>query len=247
MNPRFPFEHPAITAVLARLHASAAADKWKIIPRVPRYFWAKFTGRIENDTVRHRLFSDLYSAVTPERGAALYLIARAIRARRIVEFGSSFGISTLYLAAAVRDNAPRESAPAAQVIGSDMEERKVIAARKNIQDAELADLVTILHGDALQTLQPVAAPIDLAFLDGRKDLYLPVLKLLEPKLRPGAVILSDNIDSFRKEVASFLQYVRSGKNGYTSATLGLPDGMEFSIYERTIQENLGNISKNSSS
>lgn len=234
MNPRSPFENPAITAVLARLHASAAADKWKIIPRVPRYFWAKFTGGLSDDSVRHRLFSDLYSAVTPERGAVLYLIARAIRARRIVEFGSSFGISMLYLAAAVRDNYPAESAPAAQVIGSDMEERKVAAARKNIQDAELSDLVTILQGDALQTLQSVEGPLDLAFLDGRKDLYLPVLKLLEPKLRPGAVILSDNIDSFEKEVAPFLQYVRSGTNGYASATLGLSDGMEFSIYQQNI-------------
>jgi len=236
MNPRFPFENPAITAVLARLHASAAADKWKTIPRVPRYFWAKLTGNLADDSVRHRLFSDLYSAVTPERGAVLYLIARAIRARRIVEYGSSFGVSTLYLAAAVRDNYPGESAPAAQVIGSDMEERKVAAARKNIQDAELADLVTILQGDALKTLQSVEGPIDLAFVDGRKDLYLPVLKLLEPKLRPGAVILSDNIDSFQKEVAPFLQYVQSGTNGYTSATLGLSDSMEFSIYQRKCEK-----------
>ena len=236
MNPRFPFENPAITAVLARLHASAAADKWKIIPRVPRYFWAKFTGGLADNSIQHRLFSDLYSAVTPERGAVLYLIARAVRARRIVEFGSSFGISTLYLAAAVRDNFPGESAPAAQIIGSDMEARKVAAARKNIQDAEVADLVTILQGDALQTLQSVEGPIDFAFLDGRKDLYLPVLKLLELKLRPGAVILSDNIDSFRKQVAPFLHYVQSGANGYTSATLNLSDSMEFSIYRPNRQE-----------
>ena len=236
MNPRFPFENPAIAAVLVRLHAAAAADKWKIIPRVPLYFWAKLTGGLSNDSLRRRLFSDLYSAVTPERGAALYLIARAIRARRVVEFGSSFGISTLYLAAAVRDNCPGESAPAAQVIGSDMEERKVAAARKNIQDAKLADLVAILQGDALQTLQSVEGPIDLAFLDGRKDLYLPVLKLLEPKLRLGAVILSDNIDSFHKEVAPFLQYVQGEKSRYASATLGLSDGMEFSIYQRNTQE-----------
>ncbi|MGH9575555.1 MAG: O-methyltransferase [Candidatus Acidiferrales bacterium] len=236
MNPRFPFENPAITAVIARLHASAAADKWKIIPRVPRYFWAKFTGGLADKSVQHRLFSDLYSAVTPERGAVLYLIARAIRARRIVEFGSSFGISTLYLAAAVRDNCPGESAPAAQVIGSDMEAHKVAIARKNIHDAEVADIVTILQGDALQTLQSVEGPIDLAFLDGRKDLYLPVLKLLEPKLRPGAVILSDNIDSFRNQVAPFLHYVQSGTNGYTSATLGLSDSMEFSIYQRNEQK-----------
>jgi predicted O-methyltransferase YrrM len=103
----------------------------------------------------------------------------------------------------------------------------------------------ILEGDALQTLQSVEGPIDLAFLDGRKDLYLPVLKLLQPKLRPGAVILSDNIDSFHKEVAPFLQYVQSGTSGYASATLGLSDGMEFSIFTRNIQANSRNPRENS--
>jgi predicted O-methyltransferase YrrM len=232
MKSRFPFDHPEIAAVLSRLHDRAAADKWKVVPRVPLYFWAKLTGQLANDPIRHTLFSDLYSAVTEERGAVLYLIARAIRAKRIVEFGSSFGISTIYLATAVRDNFPGESAPAAQVVGSDMEPQKVVEATKNIEAAGLSNLVKILQGDALQTLAGVDGPIDLAFLDGRKDLYLPILKLLEPKLRPGAVVLSDNIDSFSKEVAPFLEYIQQPKNGFASSTLGLKDGMEFSVYQR---------------
>lgn len=232
MNLRFAFDHPEITAVLTRLHEAAAADKWKIVPRLPRYFWAKSAGHLGNRSTQHRLFSDLYSAVTPERGAVLYLMARAIRARQVVEFGSSFGISTIYLATAVRDNFPAESAPAAQVTGSDMEESKVTAATKNIQAAGLANLARILPGDALQTLREVEGPIDMAFLDGPKDMYLSVLEMLEPKLRQGAVIISDNVDSFRKEVASFLEYVQTPKNGYASSTLGLSDGMEISVYQR---------------
>lgn len=235
MHSRFPFDHPEIAAVLARLHASANDDKWKIAPRVPRYFWAKLTGLLGNERVSRSLFSDLYSAVTPERGALLYLIARAIQARRVVEFGSSFGISTIYLATAVRDNlhsCTGQSASAAQVIGSDMEPQKVAAATKNIAAAGLADLAKLLQGDALETLRSVEPPIDLVFLDGRKDLYLPVLKLLEPKLRPGTVILSDNIDSFHREVAPFLAYVQSPANGYASSTLNLSDNMEMSIFQR---------------
>lgn len=234
-NPRFPFDHPEIAEVLTRLHASAAADRWKIVPRVPRYFWAKLTGRLANERGSRSLFSDLYSAVTPERGALLYLIARAIQAKRIVEFGSSFGISTIYLATAVRDNLAAgggKSTPAAQVIGSDMEPGKVAAATKNVAAAGLRDLVTIVQGDARETLRSVEPPIDLVFLDGRKDLYLPVLRLLEPKLRSGAVILSDNIDSFRREVAPFLAYVQSPANGYASSTLNLSDSMEMSIFQR---------------
>lgn len=231
MNLRFPFDHPEIAAVLTRLHEAAAADKWKIVPRLPRYLWAKSTGHLGNRSTQHQLFSDLYSAVTPERGAVLYLMARAIRARRVVEFGSSFGISTIYLATALRDNFPGEASPLPQVIGSDMEESKAAAATKNIEAAGLANLARILQGDALQTLRAAEGPIDLAFLDGPKDMYLPVLKMLEPKLRQGAVIISDNIDSFKKEVGPFLEYVQAPKNGYASSTLGLSDGMEISIYQ----------------
>lgn len=231
MNLRFPFDHPEIAAVLTRLHEESAADKWKIVPRLPRYFWAKSTGHLGNRSTQHRLFSDLYSAVTPERGAVLYLMARAIRARRVVEFGSSFGISTIYLAAAVRDNFASEPVTTAQVTGSDMEESKVGEATRNIEAAGLANLAKILQGDALQTLRAVEGPIDLAFLDGPKDMYLAVLKMLEPKLRQGAVVISDNIDSFRKEVKPFLEYVQAPKNGYASSTLGLSDGMEISVYQ----------------
>jgi predicted O-methyltransferase YrrM len=231
MKVRFPFDHPEIEAVLRRQHAAAAADKWKIIPRLPLYAWSKLTHRLGDQRVQHRLFSRLYSAVTPERGAVVYLIARAIRATRVVEFGSSFGISTIYLATAVRDNLATGSAPSPQVIGSEMEPRKIAEATKNVKAAGLSSLVTIMQGDALATLRAVEAPVDMVFLDGRKDLYLPLLQMLRPKLRPGAVVISDNIDSFRKEVAPFLEYVQSANNGFASSTLNLSDGMELSVFQ----------------
>jgi predicted O-methyltransferase YrrM len=232
MKIRFPFHHPEIEAVLARQHEAAASDLWRLIPRLPQYFWAKLTNRLADHTIRHRTFSNVYSAVTPERGAILYLIARSIQAKRVVEFGSSFGISTIYLATAVRDNVPAAPPSELQVIGSEMEPQKIAQATKNIDAAGLSRLVKILPGDALQTLQTVEPPIDLVFLDGRKDLYLPVLKLLKPKLRPGAVVLSDNIDSFKKEVAPFVEYVQSGINGFASCTINVSDGIEFSVFQR---------------
>ncbi|HTV58191.1 MAG TPA: class I SAM-dependent methyltransferase [Verrucomicrobiae bacterium] len=228
---RFPFHHPQIEAVLKRQHAAAAADKWKLIPRLPRYAWARLRNRLGERTVQQRIFFNVYSAVTPERGALIYLLARAVRARRVVEFGSSFGISTIYLATAVRDNFPGAQDPAGQVTGSEMEPHKIAEAAKNIEAAGLSDIAAILPGDARETLPAVEGPLDLAFLDGRKDLYLPVLKLLEPKLRPGAVVLSDNMDSFRGEVAEFREYVQSGKNGFASATIGISDGIELSVFQ----------------
>ncbi len=233
MKSRYPFEHPEIEALLDRLHGASSADKWRLAPRLPFYLFAKLTGRANEGPVQRRIFYDVYSAVTPGRGALLYLIVRAIGAKRVVEFGSSFGISTIYLATAVRDNLASSVEAEGRVIGSEMEPHKHAEATKNLQAAGLSGIAAIIPGDALETLRTVEGPVDMVFLDGRKDLYLPVLKLLEPKLRIGAVILSDNIFSFQKEVAPFLEYVRSAKNGFASSSLKISDGVEFSIFQRS--------------
>jgi predicted O-methyltransferase YrrM len=218
---------------LERQHAAAAADKWKLIPRLPIYAWARLKGALADKSVQRRVFFDVYSAVTPERGALLYLVARAAQAKRIVEFGSSFGISTIYLATAARDNHVDGDGPSPEVVGSEMEPHKLAEAAKNIAAAGLSDVAKILPGDALETLQAVEGPLDMVFLDGRKDLYLPVLQLLKPKLRRGAVVLADNIFTFDKEVASFLEYVRSAGNGFVSSSLTISDGVEFSVLEHS--------------
>jgi predicted O-methyltransferase YrrM len=233
MKSRFPFQHPEIEAVLEKQHAASSGDKWKLLPRLPAYAWAKLRGALADKAVQHRVFYDVYSAVSRQRGALLYMMGRAIHARRVVEFGSSFGISTIYLATAVRDNCKAGCHPAPYVTGSEMEPHKLAEAAKNIEAAGLSDIAKILPGDALESLQTVEAPVDLVFLDGRKDLYLPVLKLLEPKLRRGAVILSDNIFTFSNEVALFLEYVQSGKNGFVSSALKISDGVELSVFEHS--------------
>jgi predicted O-methyltransferase YrrM len=230
---RYPFQHPEIEAVLEHQHDASRSDAWKLIHRLPRYAWASLRGKITDRSVQHRLFYDVYSAVTRERGALLYLLGRAIQARRVVEFGSSFGISTIYLATAVLDNRGHDSNLAAQVIGSEMEPHKQAEAAKNLQAAGLSGIANIRPGDALETLATVEAPVDLVFLDGRKDLYLPVLKILKPKLRIGAVVLSDNIFTFKKEVSPFLEYLQSGKNGFASSSLGISDGVEFSVFQKS--------------
>lgn len=233
MTSRFPFHHPEIEAVLVRLHEDARRDKWRLAPHVPFYFWASLSNRLKQGQGQLPMFRNVYSAVTEERGALLYLVARAIQARRVVEFGSSFGISTIYLATAVRDNAGSGSGSAPSVIGSEMEPQKCEAATKNLRAAGLSDIAKIRLGDALETLRTVELPLDLAFLDGRKDLYLPVLKLLKPKLRSGAVVLADNIHSFKREVAPFLEYVQSGTNEFASSTVNISDGIELSVYQGT--------------
>jgi len=150
---------------------------------------------------------DLPLAVSRETGTLLYMLARGCRARTVVEFGTSFGISTLYLAAALRDNG------GGRLITSEFEPSKVEHARNNLTAAGLADLVEIREGDALKTLSgDLPETIDLLLLDGAKGLYPEILSLVESRLRPGAFILADDAD----HSPEYLAWVRSPANGYLS-------------------------------
>jgi predicted O-methyltransferase YrrM len=146
-------------------------------------------------------------AVSRETGALLYMLARSSRARNIVEFGTSFGISTLHLAAALRDNG------GGHLITSEFEPSKAARARHNLTTGGLIDLVEIREGDALQTLSiDLPETIDLVLLDGAKSLYPEILNLVESRLRPGAIIVADNAD----HSPDYLAHVRSPANGYLS-------------------------------
>lgn len=150
---------------------------------------------------------DFPLAVTRETGTLLYLLARSSRASTIVEFGTSFGISTLHLAAALRDNG------GGRLITSEFEPSKVMRARENLAAGGVLDLVEIRAGDALQTLSvDLPETIDLLLLDGAKALYSEILDLLESHLRPGALIVADNADYS----PDYLARVRSPASGYLS-------------------------------
>ena len=177
-----------------------------------------------SDEARARLmrsktdYRDLYGrlknaplAISRETGALLYMLARSSRARTVVEFGTSFGISTLHLAAALRDNG------GGRLITSEFEPSKVARARDNLTAGGLIDLVEIREGDALQTLS-VDLPdrIDLVLLDGAKALYPDILSLVESRLRPGALIVADNAD----DSPDYLARVRASAGGYLSTPIG---------------------------
>jgi predicted O-methyltransferase YrrM len=170
-----------------------------------------------------RRLRDLYVPVSPKQGRLLYLLARARGARRIVEFGTSFGLSTIHLAAAVRDNG------GGQVVGTELEPRKVAVARRNLEAAGLSDWAEIREGNALDTLSDPGGPVDLVFLDGFAPLYLPVLELVAPQLSPGAVIVADNLFTFRRQLAEYVAYMRDPSNGFLSIPLFLKDGTELSV------------------
>ncbi|MER9198316.1 class I SAM-dependent methyltransferase [Mesorhizobium sp. M0933] len=154
---------------------------------------------------------DLWLPVSRETGMLLYMLARGSGARTIVEFGTSFGISTLHLAAALRDNG------GGRLITSEFEPSKVARARSNLTAGGLIDMVEIREGDALQTLSvDLPESVDLLLLDGAKALYPEILNLVESRLRPGAFVVADNADL----CPEYLERVRSTGSGYMSTPFG---------------------------
>ncbi|MBR0841211.1 class I SAM-dependent methyltransferase [Bradyrhizobium liaoningense] len=169
-------------------------------------------------------FASNFLSVSPRFGRFLYMCARACKAKRIVEFGSSMGISAIYLAAGLRDMG------GGHLIGTDLEPGKIERARANVAAAGLADLVEFRLGDARETLESdLGGDIDMVMLDGAFTLYLPILKLLEPHLKRGALIVGEN--AFEE---AYIDYVRDPQNGYLSLSLPFDPGRgnEFTIKTR---------------
>ncbi len=187
-------ESPRVSELLNRLfHEAAASDERarELLGQIPP---EERVRRMSDPNADYRAFygqaKELYLAVSKNTARLLYMLARSGNARTIVEFGTSFGISTIHLAAAVRDNG------GGLVIGSELEAAKAAQARANLAAAKLEDLVDIREGDAIETLaRDLPEAVDMVLLDGHKALYARVLDVLAPRLRPGACLVADNADA----------------------------------------------------
>ncbi|QGY32784.1 O-methyltransferase [Pantoea cypripedii] len=167
-------------------------------------------------------FAEYGFSIHPEQGNLIYLLCRGMRARRVVDFATSVGMSTLYFAAAMRDNG------GGLVIGSEFVEQKAEMARRNLSDANLQGYVDIRIGDARETLQELGGPVDFVLIDGwptaeGPSLALQVLKVIAPQLRIGGYILNDNAEP------DFLEYIRDPANGFISVTLPIKRGTELAL------------------
>jgi predicted O-methyltransferase YrrM len=221
-----PLDAPPLGPLLRRLHAQARGDVWRFARAAPALAggWLRGGGDGAMEALKPHL-RDAFIPVSAGQGRLLYLVARSIGARTAVEFGTSFGISTLYLAAAMRDGG------GGRVIGSELEPTKHARALAHLREAGLDAFAEVRLGDARETLaRDLPGPVDLVLLDGWKDLYLPVLELLEPRLRPGAVVLADNVLTFRRTLAPFVARLQSGSHGFLSVTLPFRSGFEYGLY-----------------
>ncbi|AOI86784.1 O-methyltransferase [Burkholderia cepacia] len=206
--------HDPLASLLARLFDEAEASSPATSPAfadVSRDEQARLMRSKTDYTDLYARLKDYPLPVSRETGTLLYMLARSGGARAIVEFGTSFGISTLHLAAALRDNG------GGRLITSEFEPSKVARARANLTAAGLADLVEIREGDALRTLAAdLPDSVDLLLLDGAKGLYPEILALVEPHLGAGAFVVADNAEYS----PDYLAYVRAPENGYLSVPFG---------------------------
>jgi predicted O-methyltransferase YrrM len=145
-----------------------------------------------------------------------------MRATRVVEFATSVGMSTLYFAAAMRDNG------GGCVIGSELVPAKVATAKRNLSEAGLAAYAEIREGDARQTLRDLGGSLDFALIDGwprdeEPSLAREVIGIVAPQLRVGGYVMNDNAEP------DFLEFIRDPGNGFISVTLPLKGGTELSV------------------
>ncbi|WP_159014562.1 O-methyltransferase [Acidisoma sp. S159] len=203
-----------VAPLLDKLFAEADASDPATTPSVADY-WNGLTGEDKARLVRSRTdyaefygrMKDVALAVSRETGNLLYMLARSSRASSIIEFGTSFGLSTICLASALRDNG------GGRLVTSEFESSKVARARANLAAAGLTDLVEFREGDALETLsRDLPDTVDLLLLDGAKSLYPDILDLIAPRLRSGALIVADNADF----CPPYLERMRSLGSGYLS-------------------------------
>jgi predicted O-methyltransferase YrrM len=213
---------PKVATALDRMYGEATDQMTTLRERGTEF------SRISSRSAQERAdaFSDFYLPVTPEAGRLLYSLVRAARPQTVVEFGMSLGISALHLASAVRDNG------SGRVVTTELSAAKVATAKKTFAQVGLDDVITVLEGDALTTLESLDGSVDFVLLDGWKELYVPVLELLEPRLSPGTLVVADNTSM--AELKPYLDHVRDPANGYVSVSFPARDSDSMEISCRAI-------------
>ncbi|MGH6908557.1 MAG: O-methyltransferase [Phenylobacterium sp.] len=214
---------PALQARVDALHAQSIAQE----AETGRYFSERAKkGELSwdgLDEASHRFMADKLVALDPIKAEFCHLLCRALGARRVVEVGTSYGVSTLYLADAVRANG------GGVVIGTEHEAAKAAAARETFAQAGMADLIDLREGDLRETLKVIEGPVDFVLMDIWTEMALPALELIAPHLRQGAVVVADNTTQVRHAYRHFFEFVDDPKNGLKTMTLPFDGGLEFVV------------------
>lgn len=171
---------------------------------------------------------DKLVALDRDKAEFCYQLCRSIDARRVVEAGTSYGVSTLYLAAAVRDNV-RATGGRGMVTGTEYEPAKARAARSHFAEAGLSYFIDLREGDLRETLKQIDGPVDFMLVDIWVPMARPALELVAPHLRPGAIVICDNTEQHRSAYADYFAFLEDPVNGFRTMTLPFDGGLEMSV------------------
>jgi predicted O-methyltransferase YrrM len=138
--------------------------------------------------------------VTPEDGRLLRVLTEAAGAKNVVEIGTSNGYSAIWFCLALR-------ATGGKLTTHEIDARRIAMARENFKQAGVSDIVTLVEGDAHQTVTKLKEPIDILFLDADKAGYLDYLNKLLPLVRPGGLILAHNTSDLGSMMQDYLKAV----------------------------------------
>lgn len=214
---------PALEALIDRLQGESVAQEAGT--------QAYFAERVKKgdlsweglDADANRFMADKLVALEPAKAELCHLLCRALGAKRVVEIGTSFGVSTLYLAAAVRANG------GGVVIGTEYEPAKAAAARANFIAAGLSGFIDLREGDLRETLKVIEGPVDFVLMDIWTEMARPALELVAPHLRRGAMLVADNTVQARPGYRQFFAFVEDARNGLRHLTLPYDGGLELVV------------------
>ena len=217
---------PKLEVLLDALHAQSKAQE----PATWDHFseaWRTKTPIDFGQGDDKRFMADKLVALDRDKAEFCYLTCRALGARNIVEAGTSYGVSTLYLAAALRDNA-NAGGEKGKVIATEYEPAKAKAARGTFEKSGLADFIELREGDLRETLKHIRTEIDFMLVDIWIPMALPALSLTAPHMRKGAVAACDNTKQFREDYRDYFRFLAEPRNAFRTTTLPFDGGLEFS-------------------
>ena len=220
-----PLNDPQLEALLNRLHAQSDSQ----VDETNAYFERReqvVAIDQENfyDKEMYHFLSDKMVALDRDKAEFCYLLCRSLQATRVVEAGTSFGISTLYLAAAVRDNQVAHGV----VIGTEYDPKKAEIARANFKEAGLSVFIDLREGDLRHTLKDLGGPVDFMLVD-IWEVAQPALELVSASLRPGAIVVCDNTAVDADEYRDYFEFVNDPSNRFRTMTVPFEGGFELTV------------------
>ncbi|EWY79947.1 hypothetical protein FOCG_17863 [Fusarium oxysporum f. sp. radicis-lycopersici 26381] len=233
---------PRIHKMLQHLHAISAAQEksfsqifFYLKMLVGYYIWNTGWSQASDDHMR-----DKFVSLEEDKCQFMYLLARSMGAKNIIEAGTSFGVSTIYLALAVGQNvadarATTGTSVTGKVIATEKEPTKIARARDYWKQAgnEVEPWIELREGDLRETLkvaEGMPEQVDMLLLDIWTPMALPVLEIVKPRLRKGAIVLADNTSMAKPLYKEFLAYIHDPRNGFKTMTTPFSGGLEMIVY-----------------